>query len=185
MTPKVCKNEKQWMLRPPRSLVKKDVNRWLDEVAIQTWIRIDPVKIQMMLDVSRTKSLSQVYLKLRINPAISRDDLTELYRIVMNRYGMDGPEDKLEKVCLSGGDIFDDPSLLRYYQNDKYPPWGNRRRRRMECEEGPDWMSQNSFEDKLANFMLENDLQLKGLEKCAMNNTMKCTTNFLNFLRAL
>ncbi|GJT00124.1 putative ribonuclease H-like domain-containing protein, partial [Tanacetum coccineum] len=29
---------------------------------------------------------------------ISRDDLTELYRIVMNRYGMDGPEDKLEKI---------------------------------------------------------------------------------------
>ncbi|GKB12483.1 hypothetical protein Tco_0846406, partial [Tanacetum coccineum] len=29
---------------------------------------------------------------------ISRDDLTELYRIVMNRYGMDGPEDDLEKV---------------------------------------------------------------------------------------
>ncbi|GJZ85951.1 hypothetical protein Tco_0657561 [Tanacetum coccineum] len=31
--------------------------------------------------------------------SISRDDLTELYRIVMNRYGMDGPEDELEKVC--------------------------------------------------------------------------------------
>ncbi|GKC44788.1 hypothetical protein Tco_1062510 [Tanacetum coccineum] len=30
--------------------------------------------------------------------SISRDDLTELYRIVMNRYGMDGPEDKLEKI---------------------------------------------------------------------------------------
>ncbi|GJR48346.1 hypothetical protein Tco_1316449 [Tanacetum coccineum] len=29
---------------------------------------------------------------------ISRDDLTELYRIVMNRYVMDGPEDELEKV---------------------------------------------------------------------------------------
>ncbi|GJV68233.1 hypothetical protein Tco_1483742 [Tanacetum coccineum] len=29
---------------------------------------------------------------------ISRDDLTELYRIVMNKYGMDGPEDELEKV---------------------------------------------------------------------------------------
>ncbi|GJS72313.1 hypothetical protein Tco_0705154 [Tanacetum coccineum] len=29
---------------------------------------------------------------------ISRDDHTELYRIVMNRYGMDGPEDELEKV---------------------------------------------------------------------------------------
>ncbi|GJR02554.1 putative ribonuclease H-like domain-containing protein [Tanacetum coccineum] len=31
---------------------------------------------------------------------ISRDDLTELYRIVMNRYGMDGPEDELEKSTL-------------------------------------------------------------------------------------
>ncbi|GJR32042.1 hypothetical protein Tco_1108274 [Tanacetum coccineum] len=33
---------------------------------------------------------------------ISRDDLTELYRIVMNRYGMDGPEDELEKVQRIG-----------------------------------------------------------------------------------
>ncbi|GJW74720.1 hypothetical protein Tco_0134090 [Tanacetum coccineum] len=30
---------------------------------------------------------------------ITRDDLTELYRIVMNRYGVNGPEDELEKVC--------------------------------------------------------------------------------------
>ncbi|GJR68477.1 hypothetical protein Tco_0014542 [Tanacetum coccineum] len=30
---------------------------------------------------------------------ITRDDLTELYRIIMNRYGMNVPEDKLEKVC--------------------------------------------------------------------------------------
>ncbi|GJT14031.1 copia protein [Tanacetum coccineum] len=29
---------------------------------------------------------------------ITRDDLTELYRIVMNRYGMNGPEDELEKL---------------------------------------------------------------------------------------
>ncbi|GJT04807.1 hypothetical protein Tco_0839269 [Tanacetum coccineum] len=29
---------------------------------------------------------------------ITRDDLTELYRIVMNRYGLNGPEDELEKV---------------------------------------------------------------------------------------
>ncbi|GKE08524.1 hypothetical protein Tco_1412075, partial [Tanacetum coccineum] len=29
--------------------------------------------------------------------SISRDDLIELYKIVMNRYGLDGPEDKLEK----------------------------------------------------------------------------------------
>ncbi|GJS34842.1 hypothetical protein Tco_0533224 [Tanacetum coccineum] len=42
--------------------------------------------------------------------SISRDDLTELYRIVMNRYGMDGPEDELEKVfwkCLKT--MFEEP----------------------------------------------------------------------------
>ncbi|GJY39469.1 hypothetical protein Tco_0425833 [Tanacetum coccineum] len=31
---------------------------------------------------------------------ITKDDLTELYRIVMNRYGMSGPEDELEKAML-------------------------------------------------------------------------------------
>ncbi|GJR91365.1 hypothetical protein Tco_0215376 [Tanacetum coccineum] len=31
---------------------------------------------------------------------ISRDDLTELYRIVMNRYGMDGPEDETMRRFL-------------------------------------------------------------------------------------
>ncbi|GJV05823.1 hypothetical protein Tco_1343479 [Tanacetum coccineum] len=30
--------------------------------------------------------------------SISRDDLTELYRIVMNKYGMSRPEDELERV---------------------------------------------------------------------------------------
>ncbi|GJR85524.1 hypothetical protein Tco_0209535 [Tanacetum coccineum] len=42
--------------------------------------------------------------------SISRDDLTKLYRIVMNRYGMDGPEDKLEKgfwKCLRT--MFEEP----------------------------------------------------------------------------
>ncbi|GKD65619.1 hypothetical protein Tco_1307727 [Tanacetum coccineum] len=42
--------------------------------------------------------------------SISRDDLTELYRIVMKRYGMDGPEDKLEKAfwkCLRT--MFEEP----------------------------------------------------------------------------
>ncbi|GJW76948.1 hypothetical protein Tco_0138630 [Tanacetum coccineum] len=41
---------------------------------------------------------------------ISRDDLTELYRIVMNRYGMDGPEDKLEKIFWKYlKDMFEEP----------------------------------------------------------------------------
>ncbi|GJZ51945.1 putative ribonuclease H-like domain-containing protein, partial [Tanacetum coccineum] len=40
-----------------------------------------------------------VYINFRVMlKDITRDDLTELYRIVMNRYGMNGPEDELEKV---------------------------------------------------------------------------------------
>ncbi|GJZ60017.1 putative ribonuclease H-like domain-containing protein [Tanacetum coccineum] len=30
-----------------------------------------------------------------------------------------------EQVCLSGGDIYDDPSLLKFYQNNDIPPYGN------------------------------------------------------------
>ncbi|GJY87254.1 hypothetical protein Tco_0501882 [Tanacetum coccineum] len=30
-----------------------------------------------------------------------------------------------EQVCLSGGDIYNDPSLLRFYQNNDTSPWGN------------------------------------------------------------
>ncbi|GKC13806.1 ribonuclease H-like domain-containing protein [Tanacetum coccineum] len=44
-----------------------------------------------------------------------------------------------EQVCLSGGDIYDDPSLLRFYQNDDIPLWGNTRRRTTK-EEGLDWV---------------------------------------------
>ncbi|GJR05628.1 hypothetical protein Tco_0528612 [Tanacetum coccineum] len=42
-----------------------------------------------------------------------------------------------EQACLSGGDIYDDPSLLKFYQNNDIPPWGNLIRK-MEEEEGPD-----------------------------------------------
>ncbi|GJR55585.1 hypothetical protein Tco_1406106 [Tanacetum coccineum] len=34
-----------------------------------------------------------------------------------------------EQVCLSGGDIYDDPSLLRFYQNNDTSPLGNRKRK--------------------------------------------------------
>ncbi|GJZ11346.1 retrovirus-related pol polyprotein from transposon TNT 1-94 [Tanacetum coccineum] len=41
---------------------------------------------------------------------ISRDDLTELYSIVMQRYGMNGPEDEYEKVFLGNlKTMFDAP----------------------------------------------------------------------------
>ncbi|GJS46789.1 hypothetical protein Tco_0596910 [Tanacetum coccineum] len=57
---------------------------------------------------------------------ITRDDLTELYRIVMNKYGMNGPEDELEKVLWGYlKNIFEEPfeqdsylSLFRFQQKD-------------------------------------------------------------------
>ncbi|GJZ85905.1 reverse transcriptase domain-containing protein [Tanacetum coccineum] len=67
-----------------------------------------------------------------------------------------------EQACLSGGDIYDDPSLLKFYQNNDIPPWGNLIRKREE-EEGPDWVVRSKFEDEMANFMMEKKYHLKRL----------------------
>ncbi|GJR33553.1 hypothetical protein Tco_1209237 [Tanacetum coccineum] len=48
---------------------------------------------------------------------ISRDDLTELYRIVMNRYGMNGPEDELDKSTYLNLESMDIYMLIKR----KYP----------------------------------------------------------------
>ncbi|GKB52601.1 hypothetical protein Tco_0903354 [Tanacetum coccineum] len=66
-----------------------------------------------------------------------------------------------EQVCLSGGDIYDDPSLLRFYQNDDVLPWGNRKQK--EGEDGPKWVVRSKFEDELANFMLKKKFHTKGI----------------------
>ncbi|GJZ92086.1 RNA-directed DNA polymerase, eukaryota [Tanacetum coccineum] len=50
------------------------------------------------LDKDDSEDSDEVVSKKSLSQVISRDDLTELYRIVMNRYGMDGPEDELEKL---------------------------------------------------------------------------------------
>ncbi|GKA25060.1 hypothetical protein Tco_0711093 [Tanacetum coccineum] len=65
-----------------------------------------------------------------------------------------------EQVCLSGGDIYDDPSLMRLYQNEDVPPWGNSKKK--EGEDGPEWVFRSKFEDELANFMLEKKFHTKG-----------------------
>ncbi|GJR66972.1 hypothetical protein Tco_0013037 [Tanacetum coccineum] len=67
-----------------------------------------------------------------------------------------------EKACLSGGDIYDDPSLLKFYQNNDIPLWGNLIRKREE-EEGLDWVVRSKFKDEMANFMMEKKYRLKRL----------------------
>ena len=66
------------------------------------------------------------------------------------------------QVCLSRGDIYDDPSLLRFYKNDDFRPLGNSRRKEV-GENGPDWVVRSKFEDELAGFMLEKKFHAKGL----------------------
>ncbi|GKD39379.1 DNA-directed DNA polymerase [Tanacetum coccineum] len=67
-----------------------------------------------------------------------------------------------EQVCLSRGDIYNDPSLLRFYQNDDTSPWGNNKHKEKE-EDGPEWIVRSKFEDELANFMLEKKSHTKGI----------------------
>ncbi|GKB50450.1 hypothetical protein Tco_0901203 [Tanacetum coccineum] len=67
---------------------------------------------------------------------------------------LETPAREVEQVCLFRGDIYDDPSLLRFYQNDDTSPWGNNKRKG-KGEDGPEWTIKSKFEDELANFMLE------------------------------
>ncbi|GKC14856.1 hypothetical protein Tco_1011638 [Tanacetum coccineum] len=67
-----------------------------------------------------------------------------------------------EQVCLSRGDIYDDPSLLRFYQNDDILPCGNMKRKE-KGEDRPEWVVRSKFEDELANFMLEKKFHAKGI----------------------
>ncbi|GKG25425.1 hypothetical protein Tco_0398571, partial [Tanacetum coccineum] len=67
-----------------------------------------------------------------------------------------------EQVCLSGGDIYDDPSLLRFYQNDDTSPWENSKHKE-KGEDVPEWIFKSKCEDELANFVLEKKSHAKGI----------------------
>ncbi|GKB71249.1 ribonuclease H-like domain-containing protein, partial [Tanacetum coccineum] len=49
---------------------------------------------------------------------------------------------------MSGGDIYDDPSILRFYQNDDTLPWGNKKRKE-KGEDGPKWVVRNMDQDSV------------------------------------
>ena len=68
-----------------------------------------------------------------------------------------------EQACLSSHDILDDPSLLPFYQNNDFAPWGNLVKSDEEGEH-PGYKIRSTFEDDLGYFVLEKDLQLKGLD---------------------
>ncbi|GJS42284.1 hypothetical protein Tco_0567327 [Tanacetum coccineum] len=102
-------NQGSWKLNQLRKLSFKEVKE--ESFQTKTSKRLKEDKDDEAKDDEPTKKFGkrrkQIARKAMITPSvatykifnksISRDDLTELYRIVMNRYGLDGPEDKLEK----------------------------------------------------------------------------------------
>ncbi|GJZ07023.1 putative ribonuclease H-like domain-containing protein [Tanacetum coccineum] len=116
------KRRKQMARKGLHTDLDKDDSEGSDEVSEQddsvsgTKILINPVPVAMkspsiatykiikqgekgVYQIVREDGTDIVYINFgAMLKDISRDDLTELYRIVMNRYGMDGPEDELEKV---------------------------------------------------------------------------------------
>ncbi|GJV38343.1 reverse transcriptase domain-containing protein [Tanacetum coccineum] len=58
--------------------------------------------------------------------------------------------------------FYNDPSLLRFYQNDETSPWGNSKWKK-KGEDSLEWTVRSKFKDKLANFMLEKKFHTKGI----------------------
>ncbi|GJZ69194.1 ribonuclease H-like domain-containing protein [Tanacetum coccineum] len=89
-----------------------------------------------------------------------------------------------EQVCMSGGDIYDDPSLLSIYQNDDIPPWGNSLRKK-EGESSPDWVVRSKFKDELACFMLEKKFHTKGIGEMLDQHRKGMHEQFYQILSAI
>ncbi|GJU59099.1 putative reverse transcriptase domain-containing protein, partial [Tanacetum coccineum] len=133
-TKKSGKRRKQMARKGLHTSVDKDDSEDSDEVDEQeesvtgTKTPINPVHVSMktpsiatykiikqgekgVYQIVREDGTDIVYINFgAMMKSISRDDLTELYRIVMNRYGMNGPEDELERVFWKYlKDMFEEP----------------------------------------------------------------------------
>ncbi|GJZ74711.1 DNA-directed DNA polymerase [Tanacetum coccineum] len=89
-----------------------------------------------------------------------------------------------KQVCLSGGDIYNDPSLLRFYQNDDTSPWGNSKRKE-KGEDGPEWIIRSKFEDELANFKIEKKSHAKGIGDMLVQHCKELRKQYSQILSAI
>ncbi|GJX49922.1 hypothetical protein Tco_0276767 [Tanacetum coccineum] len=128
------KEESQMARKGLHTYINKDDSEGSDEDSKQddsvtgTKIPINPVPVAMKIpSIATYKIIKQrekgayqivredgtdiVYINFgAMLKDITRDDLIELYRIVMNRYGIDGLEDKLEKIFWKYlKDMFEEP----------------------------------------------------------------------------
>nr|GFB02189.1 RNA-directed DNA polymerase homolog [Tanacetum cinerariifolium] len=68
-----------------------------------------------------------------------------------------------EQVSLSGGEIYDDPYIMKIYQNKDIPQWGNYIKD--EGEVDLHWVFRSKFKDDMTNFMMKKEHHLNGLRE--------------------
>nr|GEY01784.1 hypothetical protein [Tanacetum cinerariifolium] len=88
------------------------------------------------------------------------------------------------QVCLSGRDIYDDPSLMRFYQNDVTPPCGNSKHK-VKGYGGPEWVVRSKFKGELANFMLKKKSHTKGIGEMFDQHRKEMNEQFSQILSAI
>ncbi|GKC76789.1 hypothetical protein Tco_1127563 [Tanacetum coccineum] len=89
-----------------------------------------------------------------------------------------------KQVCLFGEDIYNDPSFLRFYQNDDTSPWGKNKRKE-KGEDGPEWTIRSKFEDELVNFMLEKKFYTKGIRDVLVQHRKGLREQYSQILLAI
>ncbi|GJT52652.1 putative reverse transcriptase domain-containing protein [Tanacetum coccineum] len=144
----------------------------MDEANIEQNIDLTPVRKPKVLTAwkwnSRTQALEQEAQDLDVEQKQMKM-LKAIYDVtspqeLRGSYEADECKqtNRAEKVYLSGGYIYDDPSLLRFYQNDDTLPCGNNKRKE-KGEDDPERIVRSKFEDALANFMLKKKSHAKGI----------------------
>ncbi|GJS03845.1 hypothetical protein Tco_0320353 [Tanacetum coccineum] len=93
-------------------------------------------------------------------------------------------ETPTREVCSSGGDIYNDPYLLRFYQNDDTSPWGNNKRKE-KGEDGSECTIRSKFEDELANFMIEKKFHTKGIGDMLVQHRKELREQYSQILSAI
>ncbi|GJT40131.1 hypothetical protein Tco_0939996 [Tanacetum coccineum] len=89
-----------------------------------------------------------------------------------------------KQVCLSRGDIYNDPSFLRFYQNVDTSPWGNNKCKE-KGEDGSEWIVRSKFEDELANFMLKKKSYAKRIGDMLVQHRKELREQYSQILSAI
>ncbi|GJT54777.1 DNA-directed DNA polymerase [Tanacetum coccineum] len=140
--------------------LKGKATEWLNRIPptqVTTWDQLVSRFLDHFFPIGRTSALRDLILRFKQGDDETIKSAWIRFQDLINQVPHHGIQ-KWLLVCLSGGDIYNDPSLIRFYQNDDTSPWGNKRHKE-KGEDGPEWTARSKFEDELTNFMLEKKLK--------------------------